>query len=185
MKSVKLCFLLYLFSPIVYAQQLSGFWMGELVNDSTKKKQHFELALSEYKGKVTGYSYTTFIENDHHYYSIKRVKATRDDSTWIVEDDKMVANNFPEKAAKGVRQTSTFTLNKKDSVWQMNGRWKTNKTKMYLSLSGKVQMDEEKDFSKSNLFPHLGDLSFENTDLYQQEKLLTDMGQVNELKKKQ
>lgn len=151
--------------------------MGNLVNDSNGKEQKYELALSEYRGKVTGYSYTTFFENDHYYYSVKRIKAERENEQWIIMDDKMVANNFPEKAAKGVKQTTIFTLNQKDSLWEMNGTWKTNQTKIYYSLTGQLHMAEEKDLSKSNLFPHLGDLELDETvDFYTPEKRLLSMG---------
>jgi hypothetical protein len=151
--------------------------MGELVNDSTGNKQHFELALSEYRGKVTGYSYTTFFENDHYYYSVKRIKAIKKDDSWIIEDDKMIANNFPEKAAKGVKQTTTFTLNQQDSTWQMSGTWKTSQTRVYYSLAGQIQMTAEKDHEKSNLFPHLGDLKLQDdVPFYTPQKQLLSMG---------
>ena len=161
-----------------YSQQLSGLWMGELENDSTHKKQHFELALSEYRGKVTGFSYTTFIEDNHYYYSVKRIKASNENDKWIITDDKMVANNFPEKVAKGVKQTTIFTLNRIDSSWEMSGKWSTNKTKTYYSLTGTLQMKEETDLSKSNLFPHLGDLQIDpDLSFYKPEKRLTSTAQ--------
>lgn len=173
-----LVFFLFAFIPS-YAQQLSGLWMGELENDSTHKKQQFELALSEYRGKVTGYSYTTFIEEDHYYYSVKRIKAVYENDKWIISDDKMIANNFPEKAAKGVKQTTIFTLNKTDSTWQMAGKWYTNKTKIYYPLYGTMQMKAEKDMTKSNMFPHLGDLQIDpELSFYIPEKRLPSAGQL-------
>ena len=127
--------------------------------------------MSEYRGKVTGYSYTTFISNDTFYYSIKRMKATRQDSVWIVEDDYMISNNFPERRAKGVKQINTFRLNNIDSTWKMDGTWKTNQTKKYYALSGKMEMKAEDDIKKSNLIAHLEELKIENTVVfYQPEK---------------
>jgi hypothetical protein len=170
-KSVKLLFLLLFIPVFLFAQELTGVWTGTLRNDSTKKTQQYELALSEYRGKVTGYSYTTFISNDTFYYSIKQMKATRQDSVWIVEDDKMIVNNFPERRAKGVRQINTFRLNKIDSSWKMDGTWKTTQTKKYYSLSGKMEMKVEDDIKKSNLIAHLEELKIENTVVfYQPEK---------------
>ena len=129
------------------------------------------MALSEYRGKVTGYSYTTFISNDTFYYSIKRMKATRQDSVWIVEDDYMISNNFPERRAKGVKQINTFRLNNIDSSWKMDGTWKTNQTKKYYALTGKMEMKAEDDIKKSNLIAHLEELKIENTVVfYQPEK---------------
>ena len=170
-KPVKLLFILLFIPVFLFAQELTGVWTGTLRNDSTKKTQEYELALSEYRGKVTGYSYTTFISNDTFYYSIKRMKATRQDSVWIVEDDYMISNNFPERRAKGVKQINTFRLNKIDSSWKMDGTWKTNQTKKYYALSGKMEMKAEDDIKKSNLVAHLEELKIENTVVfYQPEK---------------
>ena len=44
------------------AQVITGLYRGSLTNDSTKKDQRYELALSEYRGKITGYSYTSQLE---------------------------------------------------------------------------------------------------------------------------
>src|SRR5262245_39848606 len=109
MKKNLLAVLVPLILPLfLLSQTVSGLWYGTLVNDSTHRKQNFELGLSEYRGKITGYTYTTFIENDTFYYSIKKIRAERNGGTLIVTDAEMVANNFPEKAAKGVKQTTTF-----------------------------------------------------------------------------
>ncbi len=177
MRTLSLIFFLCVIGIPVFSQTLTGLWMGNLVNDSNGKEQKYELALSEYRGKVTGYSYTTFFENDHYYYSVKRIKAERENEQWIITDDKMVANNFPEKASKGVKQTTIFSLNQKDSTWEMNGTWKTNQTKIYYSLTGQLHMAAEKDLSKSDLFPHLGDLKLEDdVPFYTPEKRLLSMG---------
>src|SRR5215470_4482323 len=64
--------------------QLGGIWYGRLENDSTHKMQDFELGLSEYRGKITGYTYTTFIQNDTFYYSVKKVKAEKKDGLLII-----------------------------------------------------------------------------------------------------
>ena len=177
MRTISLLLILFICNFSGYSQTLTGLWMGNLVNDSNGKEQKYELALSEYRGKVTGYSYTTFFENDHYYYSVKRIKAEREDDQWIITDDKMIANNFPEKASKGVKQTTTFTLNQKDSSWEMNGTWKTNQTKIYYSLTGQLHMASETDLSKSDLFPHLGELKLEDdVPFYTPEKRLLSMG---------
>jgi hypothetical protein len=168
MKTIKLTLFFFLFPLLLTAQDLTGFWTGTLTNDTTKLTQHYELALSEYRGKVTGYSYTTFIANDTFYYSIKRMKATKKDSVWIVEDDKMVLNNFPERANKGVRQINTFRLNKNDSSWIMDGKWKTTQTKKYYSISGTMEMKVEEDPKKSTLIAHLEELKIENPVVFYQ-----------------
>jgi hypothetical protein len=139
------------------AQIISGIYMGKLVNDSTKKVQTYELALSEYRGKITGWSYTTFVSNDTFYYSIKKIKATRTSDQLIVEDDKMIINNFPEAPAKKVHQVNYIRLTNEDTLRTMNGSWETTKTKIYYSLKGGLDV-KRGDSSNSSLIGHLKEL---------------------------
>lgn len=157
MKNI-LCLLISFVSFSCFAQHISGLYSGTLVNDSTKKVQRYELALSEYKDKITGYSYTTFVVNDTFYYSIKRVKGEKKNGQLVVEDVKMLANNFPESPAKGVHQINTIPLPAQDTLTSVDGIWTTTKTKVYYSLSGSVAMKRDNDSSHSALLSHLTEL---------------------------
>lgn len=128
-------------------------------SNSVRKEQSFEIALSEYKGKVTGYSCSEFFVNDTLYYIVKRVKGVIDGDICEVTDDEIVAYNFRGKLDKGVKVTSTFKRNKADSTWYLDGTWKTNVTKKYYAVTGKVSLAEEKDLSLSKVFPHLEELN--------------------------
>ncbi|HYK56872.1 MAG TPA: hypothetical protein VEV15_10420, partial [Flavisolibacter sp.] len=141
------------------AQVIGGLYSGTLVNDSTQKEQRYELALSEYRGKITGYSYTTFVRNDSLFYGVKRVKATRKNNQLVVEDDKMIANNFPESAAKGVHQTNFIQLTNEDTLRSANGSWQTNRTKIYYAIGGNVALQLNNDSSHSALIAHLKELN--------------------------
>jgi hypothetical protein len=155
-----LCIVFFLGSISLHAQDISGFYSGKLVNDSTGKEQQYELALSEYRGKITGYSYTTFIVDDKFYYSVKRVKAQRNNGTLEVEDVKMLGNNFPQPPDKGVRQVMSIPLNEKDSITEIRGTWKTTETKKhrFYSIGGAMDMRRERDSSRLALVGHLKDL---------------------------
>lgn len=137
---------------------MSGLYSGTLVNDSSKKVQNYELALSEYRNKITGYSYTTFVINDTFYYSIKRVKGEKNNGQLIVEDTKMLANNFPEAPNKGVHQINIIPLTATDTMTELNGTWTTTKTKKYYSLTGSVDMKRDNDSAHSPLISHLAEL---------------------------
>lgn len=164
MKAVKLIISLLFFPLTFFAQTLTGLWTGTLSNDSTtiRKDQSFEIALTQYKNKVYGYSRSTFIVNDTLYYIIKRVKGTIVDDVCEVKDDDIIAHNFPGRPDKGVKMISVFRLNHQDSIWQMDGEWKTNKTKKYYSISGNVDLKSETNYEKSKLFPHLEELNLAN-----------------------
>ena len=161
MKALKLFFLLLLAPLVFHAQKsLTGLWIGTLSNDSTtvRKDQSFEIVLTQYKDKVYGYSRSTFIVNDTLYYVLKRVKGTIDGEICEIKDDEIVSYNFRGRIDKGIKVTTTFRRNLQDSAWYLAGEWKTNKTKKFYSISGKVALKEETNFEKSKIFPHLEEL---------------------------
>jgi len=174
MKNLYLFVLLLVFPFVLLAQNIHGIWSGTLLNDSTHRTQDFEMGLSEYRGKITGYTYTTFINNDTFYYSIKRIRAERKDGELVVEDVEMVGNNFPERAAKHVKQITTFPLINDSTIDIAGGKWSTNqnlKTRYY-AIGGKAQLKEQEEEKESDLLAHL-----------QEMKVKTDIA-VNQKEKK-
>src|SRR5687768_9858643 len=130
-----ICFSLLFFTYKASAQNISGIYSGTLVNDSLKMVQNYELALSEYRGKITGYSYITFVTNDTFYYGIKRIKATRQNGELVVEDVEMLANNYPKRPDKGVHVINRIPLPpEQDTIIDMNGRWETTGTRKFYSI---------------------------------------------------
>jgi len=161
LKNFKLTVLLLLSPLFFFGQTLTGLWTGALSNDSTtiRKDQSFEIALTEYKGKVYGYSRSEFIVDDTLYYVVKRVKGTIEEDICEVSDEEIIAYNFRGKLDKGIKVTSIFRRNQNDSTWYLDGTWKTNSTKKYYSVTGKVNLAEEKDLTASKIFPHLEELN--------------------------
>jgi hypothetical protein len=166
---------LYLFafilaSPIsMLAQNLHGLWSGTMVNDTLRVTQNFELALSEYRGKITGYTYQTYIIRDTFYYSVKRVKAERTDGYLVVDDVERIGDNFPDKAAKKVRLKAKFPLINDTTIDFQKGHWTTNQTRVYYSVGGVMKLTQLKDDKESDLLAHLEELRV-NTDFAVYEK---------------
>ncbi|MCZ2458356.1 MAG: hypothetical protein LC128_01905 [Chitinophagales bacterium] len=163
-------------------KQLTGLWTGTLSNDSStiRKEQSFEIALTEYRGKVYGYSRSEFIINDTLYYILKRVKGKIDGDVCEVKDDEILSYNFRGKLDKGVKVTSIFRMNKQDSTWHLDGTWKTNKTKNYYALTGTVSLKEENDLSRSKIFPHLEEMQLaEKLPFYNEEKKHVEQLAIN------
>ena len=159
-KRLKLTTLLVLSPLFFFAQSLTGLWIGSMSNDSTtiRKDQSLEIALTEYRGKVYGYSRSEFIVDDILYYMVKRVKGTIDGDVCVVTDDEIMSYNFPGKLDKNVKVSSTFRRDKKDSTWQLEGKWQTNATKKYYAISGNLALEQENDLTASKIFPHLEEL---------------------------
>lgn len=172
-KEYKLLAFLLLSPLFFYGQSLTGLWIGTLSNDSTtiRKDQSFEIALTEYKGKVYGYSRSEFVVNDTLFYIVKRVKGTIEGDVCEVTDDEIISYNFRGKLDKGIKVTSTFRRNQTDSVWQLDGNWKTNATKKYYAVTGKVGLAEEKDLTASKIFPHLEELNLANDVAFYKERV--------------
>lgn len=159
MKNQLILALILMLSLFSSAQKkVGGFYKGTLFNDSTKMTQQYELALAEYRGKVMGYSYVTFVVNDTFYYGIRKINAKIVGDSLIVEDGKMIANNFPESPAKHVNRTIVIPFHGQDSLTSIDGRWTTNKTKVYYSVPGSVEASKSTDSLSSALFPHLKEL---------------------------
>ena len=161
------CLLLFFISINSSAQDISGLYSGTLTNDSLKMIQNYELALSEYKGKITGFSYITFVANDTFYYGIKRIKATRVNGELVVEDVQMLMNNYPQKADKGVHLVNRIPLPNADTITNLNGKWETTKTKKFYAISGDMSLRKDDDSTHSPLIAHLKELKMID---YQDEK---------------
>ncbi|MEO5984664.1 MAG: hypothetical protein ABIP80_04115 [Ferruginibacter sp.] len=141
------------------AQDITGLWKGTLYNDTTKQTHRYEIAISEFKGKLTGYSHTWFIVEDKQYYGVKKVKIKKQGGKIIVEDVEVISNNFPVIPPKNVRQLNVLDLNLKDSTMLLTGPFSTNRTKEYLSLTGSINIERKNNFWQSALVPHLQELS--------------------------
>ncbi|MBL7742632.1 MAG: hypothetical protein JNN00_04070 [Chitinophagaceae bacterium] len=178
MKTLKLTALLLIAPFAFYAQSLTGLWVGTVSNDSNtvRKDQSFEIVLTQYRDKVFGYSRATFIVNDSLYYIVKRVKGTVEGDICEVKDDDVISHNFPHKPDKGVRMISTFRFDTQDSVWRMDGNWKTSQTKRFYAVSGKMNLKTEPDLEKSKIIPHLEELKMtEDIAVYQKAKKEKEM----------
>jgi hypothetical protein len=164
MKNLFLSILVIFFTVTAKAQVVSGLYSGTLYNDTTKMLQNYQLALSEYKGNITGYSYTTFVVNDTFYYGIRKIKAFIKDEQLIVEDDKMMVNNFPKSPSKGVKRISIIPISAQvDTLSSLSGKWQTNKTKQYYAVSGPLELKRDNDSSQSALIGHLKELNIIGT----------------------
>ena len=166
---MKNCFVLFLLLFCVegFSQKIDGFYKGVLNNDSANKMvQEYELAIAMYKGKITGYSYVTFIVKDTFYYGIRKVKGEIVGDSIVVTDDKFVSDNFPENPAKGVKRTITIPLNGQDSITVLSGKWKTNQTKRYYSVPGTIELAKSADSTNSPLINHLKELGIVSTENY-------------------
>ena len=142
-------------------QDITGLWKGSLYNDSAKKLLPYEIAISEEKGKLTGYSYTLFEDSGKKEIGVKRIKIKRKDGEIIIEDVEMISNNFSVAPPKKVKVQSILALYVSDTSMEMRGRWSTNRTWEYSPLTGSLQVKRSIDFKQMALFEQLQELKLE------------------------
>ena len=160
-----LIFIICFFPAKIFAQKsssaatdITGLWKGTLYNDSSKQFYRYEIAISEEKGKLTGFSHTWFILDDKQYYGVKKIKVREEDGKIMIEDVNLIANNYPVAPAKGVHLSSLLELNAADSVMTLTGPFATNRTKKYAPNTGIINLQRKNDYWQSALVPHLEEL---------------------------
>jgi hypothetical protein len=141
---MKFLFIILLFPLQLFAQDITGVWTGNLYNDTTKQFIHYELAVSEYNGDLSGYSHTTFIIDSVKNIGVKSVKVKKKDERFSVEDDKLIYNNYQEPPAKGVKTFVTLNFSENDTAQMLTGIWHTNRTKVFSQLTGTIFLERRK-----------------------------------------
>jgi len=155
---MKFLFVIFLLPLRLLAQDVTGVWAGTLYNDTTKQYLKYELAISENSGKLSGYSHTTFIIDGIENIGVKSIKIKKSGNVYLVEDDKLIYNNYTEPPAKGVRTYSDLELTETDSLMILKGSWKTNTTRNYRSITGNIFLKKKKDVGETLIIPELQNL---------------------------
>ena len=144
--------LIFLFLPFHLLAQINtplpknlpGVWTGYMYNDTTGLNNDFELAISENKGKLSGYTYTIFIIDGKKNIGVKAVKVKERKDLLLIEDDKLISNNYDAPPAKGVRTFIELHYSENDTSEILSGSWKTNVTRQYNSVTGSLFLQRKK-----------------------------------------
>jgi hypothetical protein len=137
---------------------ITGLWRGFMYNDTTQLNYRYEIAITEEKGKLYGYSHTYFIINDKQYHGVKKIKIKREGNLVITTDVDLIVNNYPVNPPKGVHMTNILKFEMKDTVMILSGLFSTNRTREFAPATGYVHVERKKDYSQSALVPHLQEL---------------------------
>ncbi len=156
---MKYFFILLLLPIKLFAQDITGVWTGYLYNDTTKQNIHYELSVSEFKGKTTGYSHTTFVIDSIENIGVKSVNIKEKNGHFYIVDDKLIYNNYPEPPAKGVKQFSFLSLSENNNAQILSGVWRTNATREYRPLTGSIYLEKRKVPEETLIVPKLAQLN--------------------------
>jgi len=154
-----LCWLLPVMS---FAQEkdITGMWYGQItIIDTQTVTRPYEIAVSEERGKLIGYSRIVFNNNGKDEAGVRRISIRREGKEIIMEDEGFIENNFSANPAKGVKKTMIVVLTTTDSAMILEGSWTTNRTRIYKALKGVVLLKRKIDFKKLELFKSLDTLN--------------------------
>ena len=156
--TMKFLFIFFLLPLRLLAQDITGVWTGTLYNDTTKQYLKYELAISEYNGKLSGYSHTIFVIDSVENIGVKSIKIKKSGEDYLVEDDKLIYNNYTAPPAKGVKTYSDLELSETDSSMLLKGSWKTNATRTFRSITGNIYLTKKKKIEETLIIPKLQNL---------------------------
>lgn len=152
--------MLFFVKAELFAQQpdVTGLWKGEIYVDSTKQYLPYEIAVSESKGKLTGYSRIIFVEDGKEEAGFENISLRWEGNKLMIDDEGFFEHSFSKKPSKRVKKEMTLLLEISDATMVLKGKWKTNRTRYYLVATGTTLLTRKKDFQETALFKKLDSL---------------------------
>lgn len=153
-----LCWLLPVKS---FAQQedITGMWYGQItIIDTQTVNLPYEIAVSEERGKLIGYSRIVFHANGKDEAGVQKISISREGNKIIMEDEGFIEHNFSVAPTKRVKKTMIVVLTTTDSEMILEGSWSTNRTRDYKAYNGIVLLKRKIEFKKLELFKSLDTL---------------------------
>lgn len=147
----------------MFCQDITGLWKGFLYNDTTKEYLPYELAISNNKQKLIGYSHVTIVVDSFKNIALKTMKIRQEPDHVFAEDQAIIYNNFSDPPPKGVKVSISMTYKETDTLKILSGVWGTNKTKDYQALTGTIHLTRQKYLDTSKVIAKVKELNLEKT----------------------
>jgi hypothetical protein len=156
-------FILYWLLPVkLVAQQedITGMWYGEItIIDTQTVKLPYEIAVSEGKGKLFGYSRIVFHANGKDEAGVQNISIRRKGHNIVMEDEGFITHNFSINPSRHVKKTLIVVLTTTATEMILEGSWSTNTTRYNRAYKGIVLLKRKIDFKKLDLFKSLDTLN--------------------------
>ncbi len=173
-KIINIIILLLAFLPSQLSaqqQDITGIWNGELiVEDSVTIKLPFELAISENKGNLIGYSRIIFTANGKEEAGIQDITLKWKGDKIIIEDEGFIEHAFTINPSKRVKKTMTLTLTVTSKKMILEGNWSTNRTRYYNPAKGTALLTRNLDLKTSVLYQRLDTLKIATSLVFHEPK---------------
>ncbi len=140
-------------------EDITGMWYGEItIVDTQTVKLPYEIAVSEEKGKLFGYSRIVFHANGKDEAGVQNISIRRKGNKIIMEDEGFIDYTFSIKPPSRVKKTMSVELTTTVNEMILEGSWSTNITRIYRPYKGVVLLKRKIDFKKLDLFKSLDTL---------------------------
>ena len=157
-------FLILFILPIkLFSQDIAGVWTGTIYNDTTHKYIPYEIAITDSKGKLSGFSHTTFMDDNKEVIGVKIIKIKQKGSIVIIEDNGLIYNNYITPPEKGVKMYLTLNVTDSPSGECLIGAFITNQTKKYSSVTGTINLQKKQKIEETKIIPKLEELNLSNS----------------------
>ena len=141
---------------VVFCQDITGLWKGTMFNDSTHQSLQYEIVINKKNGKYTGFSHTWFVVNGKKYYGIKKIDIRiAKDGKIVMQDAKLVEENYPMLPNKDIQQLNVLDLATLGDETSLDGLFVTNRTKQRRELTGHISIKKVNPSSDSDLVQYL------------------------------
>jgi hypothetical protein len=150
--------LLFLLPAKLFAQDITGVWTGLLYVDSTKQYLPYDIVISEEKGKYSGFTRIVFAHDGKTETGIRDVSIKKIGEKVIIEDDEFIESNFSIYVPKRIKKTMELTLSENDTAMQLNGKWSTPRTRVFLPASGTGSFTKKIDYKTTEIYKRLDTL---------------------------
>lgn len=141
-------------------EDITGMWYGQItIIDTQTVHLPYEIAVSEEKRKLFGYSRIVFHANGKDEAGIQNISIKRNGYKIIMEDEDFITHNFSINPSRRVKKTLIVVLATTDTEMTLEGTWSTNRTLYNRAYKGIVLLKRKKDFKKLELFKSLDTLN--------------------------
>jgi len=135
-------------------------WYGQItIIDTQTVNLPYEIAVSEEKGKLIGYSRIVFHANGKDEAGVQNISIKRKGYKTIMEDEGFIDHNFSINPPRRVKKTMIVVLTTTHNEMILEGSWSTNSTRTNRAYKGIVFLKRKIDFKKLELFKSLDTLN--------------------------
>ena len=158
---MKVFFVLFLLPLQLFAQDLSGIWVGTIA--TSQVQMPFQLAINQ---DMTGYSMISFTFKGAEKTAVKKITLIRKDSTFTISDDKLIYDNIETKH-RNIKSYCELSIKMVDTIMVLSGPFHTRTRDLRAGdedlATGTITLQKQDPQTQTKLISKLDSLHLSNT----------------------